>query len=182
MGNCKNCTCLFIGLQILFKVHPQQVILFSDLQQSIVEFTHFTSVLLLCGMSFWLKKDSGYCWQGALSKIAEASNGEDKKCTRLSELKLVFLPSCSWMRLQLLHFQDAFTMLWTLSLWDLMSVLSFSKRRQRQLNFSQKEETETNQILTHKTYKNKISKIYFYCLLVLPSSFAQCPQWPVIRY
>ena len=59
------------------------------------------------------------CWlSGTLSKTAEDEDGnvgktirlitQDKKRTWISEIKLTFVPSCSQMRLQLLHFHAVF--------------------------------------------------------------------------
>ena len=74
---------------------------------------------------------------GALSKTAEDSDSDvgktkrlitqDKKCTWISEIELTCIPSCSWMRLQLLHFH-AVCKTWP-TFQELMSIILFRRRR-----------------------------------------------------
>ena len=83
---------------------------------------------------------------GNLSKTAEDGDGnvgktirlitEDKKRTWICKIKLTFVPSCSQMRLQLLHFHIVFKTWPTFQ--ELTSIVSF-RRRWSQWNFSERE-------------------------------------------
>ena len=61
---------------------------------------------------------------------------QDKKCARICEIKLTLVPSCSQMRLQLLHF-NAIYKTWP-TFQELMFIVSFRRRRWSQRNFSEK--------------------------------------------
>ena len=88
-----------------------------------------------------------------LSKKAEYGDGnvgktiklitEDKKCTWICEIKLTFVPSCSQMRLQLLHFHAVFKTWPTFQ--ELTSIVSFRRRRWSQSNFSENRNIQCNQ-------------------------------------
>ena len=68
---------------------------------------------------------------------------EDQKCTWICEIKLTFVPSCSQMRLQLLHFHAVFKT-WS-TFQELTPIVSFRRRRWSQRNFSENRTIQGNQ-------------------------------------
>ena len=118
--------------------------------------------------------------RGTSRKTAEDGHGnvgktirlitQDKKCTWMSEIKLTFVPSCSQLRLQLLHFHAVFKTWPTFQ--GLTSIFMFGKRCWSQQNFS-----KNRQIKDMLKKDTRIMKKCFSCLptLVLLSSFALGP-------
>ena len=92
-------------------------------------------------------------WLGKLSKTAKDSNvngsktirliTQDKRRTWICEIKMTFVPSCSQMRLQLLHFHTVFKTWPTFQ--ELTSIVSFRRRRWSQRNFSENRNIQGNQ-------------------------------------
>ena len=110
---------------------------------------------------------------GNLRKTVEDGDGivgktiklitQDKKRTWICEIKLTFVPSCSQMRRQLLHFQVV-CKTWSI-FQQLSSNFSFRKTHWRQLNFSENRNKQCNQskymLKKHKDY------VEIFLLLVL---------------
>ena len=92
---------------------------------------------------------------GNLSKTAEDGDGkvcktrrlitQDKKRTWMCEIKLAFMPSCSQVRLQLLHWFPRCLQNMTDIVQELTSNVSFRKRRWSQRNFSENRKIQGNQ-------------------------------------
>ena len=90
---------------------------------------------------------------GNLSKTAEDEDDnvgktirlitQHKKRTWMSEIKLTFVPSCSRVRRQLLHFH-VISKTWPI-FQQLSSIFSFRKRRWKQLKFSENRNKHCNQ-------------------------------------
>ena len=90
---------------------------------------------------------------GNLRKAVEDGDGnvgktiklitQDKKRTWICEIKLTFVPSCSRVRRQLLHFHVV-CKTWSI-FQQLSSIFSFRKRRWRQLKFSENRNKQWNQ-------------------------------------
>ena len=76
------------------------------------------------------------------------------------EIKLTFVPSCSQMRLQLLHFHAVFKTWPTFQ--ELTSIVSFRKRRWSQRNFSENRNKQGNQSKDMLIMKDKdYEEIFF---------------------
>ena len=93
---------------------------------------------------------------------------QDKKRTWICELKLTFVQSCSWMRLQLyVHFYVVFKMRSTFTDYSLR------KRRWRHLNFSENRNERCNQ---SKSWPEK-HKDYDETFLLLPKVIVAVVVW-----
>ena len=90
-----------------------------------------------------------------------------KKRTWICEIKLTFVPSCSRVRRQLLHFHVV-CKTWSI-FQQLSSIFSFRKTCWRQLKFSKNRNKQCNQSKYMLKIKHKVMSKYFYCLPTSPS-------------
>ena len=115
-----------------------------------------------------------YAIIGSLSKTVKDDDGktistitlitQDKKRTWISEIRLIFVPSCSRVRRQLLHFHVV-CKTWSV-FQELTSIFSFRKRRWKQLKLS--ELIEANRATKANICPEK-HKDYFEIFLLLPN-------------
>ena len=124
---------------------------------------------------------------GSLSKTSKDDDGkvgktiklitQDKKHTWIREIKRIFMPSCSRVRRQLLHFHVV-CKTWSI-FQELSSIFLFRKRRWKQLNFSENRNKHCNQSKymlrkTEGSCRNIFTACWLCChrrrLLKLPSN------------
>ena len=148
--------------------------------QPLIKFVSSQERVSILTFPIWPRARVVWRARGTSRKTAEDGHGnigktirlitQDKKHKWMSEIKQTFVPSCSQLRLQLLHFHAVFNTWPTFQ--GLMSIFMSGKRRWSQKNFSE------NRQIKHMLKKDmRIMKKCFSCLptLVLPSSFALGP-------
>ena len=104
---------------------------------------------------------------------------QDKKRTWICEIKLTFMPSCSRVRRQLLHFHVVYKT-WSI-FQQLSSIFSFMKTRWRQLNVSENGNKHCNQSKYMLKNNTRIVWKYFYCLPTSPSSTVLL-KFPIVSW
>ena len=92
--------------------------------------------------------------------------------------KRTFVPSCSRVRRQLLHFHVV-CKTWSI-FQELSPMFSFKKTLWRQLNLSENRNKQWNQSKYMLRKNTRIMSKYFYCLPTLPSSCRPLLKLPII--
>ena len=95
---------------------------------------------------------------------------QDKKCKWICEIRLTFVPSCSRVRRQLLHFHVV-CKTWSV-FQQLLSIFSFRKTRWRQLNLSENRYKQCNQskYMLWKKHKDYLEIFLTACLRHRPQA------------